>query len=581
MTGRRVWVALLTAGVLGLGAAPASALVGPTLPTNDLQGSLALLGGQTPAPTPLQLDEGPVLKPVPRADCGPGSTPLDGMQGRVTEAALDAPQAAEGYRCNVSVVAREPTAGGFRTWRYEDLNGHACAFYDTSLQTPANVVSLVAGPSQGVAVLDMTDPAHPRRTALLTTPGMLAPHESLNLNAKRGLLGAETGSAGTAPAILDLYDVSRDCTHPELQVSNPIAPFGHESGFSPDGNTFWIAGAQGLYAIDVTNPKLSHTVWSGNLFTHGINFSDDGRTSYATNPIDGQLAFLDVSEVQDRKPMPQVRELSRLTWPSVSVPQNTNPMTIDGHPYLLEFDEFAFRFNPVTLEDKAGAARILDVADPARPRVTSDLRLEVNMQANHRAASGDPSFVNQSFVTYGAHYCNVPREVDPEIVACSFLNSGLRIFDVRDPVHPKEVAYFVAPPAQSTGGKGNAAFSQPAFDPSRRQVWYTDAASGFWSLELPASVWPHPTGAPKPVACTSKRRVTIRVRAPRRGRLAGARVSVGGKRVAVRRRGGRLVAVVDLRGRASGAVRVRVVARTSGGRTYRDDRTYRPCVRKA
>jgi hypothetical protein len=36
--------------------------------------------------------------------------------------------------------------------------------------------------------------------------------------------------------------------------------------------------------------------------------------------------------------------------------------------------------------------------------------------------------------------------------------------------------------------------SHPAFYPQQREVWYTDAASGFWVLRLDKSVWPDPTG---------------------------------------------------------------------------------------
>ncbi len=85
---------------------------------------------------------------------------------------------------------------------------------------------------------------------------------------------------------------------------------------------------------------------------------------------------------------------------------------------------------------------------------------------------------------YGAHYCAAPRRVNPGIVACSFLNSGLRVFDVRNPRNPREVAYSIAPQ------NGNAAFSQPAFDPKTRQVWYTDASSGFYALKLTQAAWP-------------------------------------------------------------------------------------------
>jgi hypothetical protein len=31
--------------------------------------------------------------------------------------------------------------------------------------------------------------------------------------------------------------------------------------------------------------------------------------------------------------------------------------------------------------------------------------------------------------------------------------------------------------------------SKPAFDPQRREVWYTDAASGFWVVRLDKSAW--------------------------------------------------------------------------------------------
>ncbi len=40
------------------------------------------------------------------------------------------------------------------------------------------------------------------------------------------------------------------------------------------------------------------------------------------------------------------------------------------------------------------------------------------------------------------------------------------------------------------------AMSQPAFDPARRQVWYTDASSGFWDVQLTNGVWPDATSIP-------------------------------------------------------------------------------------
>jgi ABC-2 type transport system ATP-binding protein len=81
--------------------------------------------------------------------------------------------------------------------------------------------------------------------------------------------------------------------------------------------------------------------------------------------------------------------------------------------------------------------------------------------------------------------------------------------------------------------------------------------------------------------CLSRRRFEIRVkRGHGKARLRSAKVFVDGKRVKVRRRGGRLRAVVDLRGRKKQRVRVRIVARTRSGKRLRDTRVYRTCTRK-
>ena len=489
-------IAVLVALALGSGAV-AYAVVGPALPANDLEALLGL--GQQSQTKEAKTLPGPKLAPVPRARCGPGSEPLAGMQGRLPQAAIDSAQAEQGWTCNVSQVGHYSTPGGFRVWRYRDGSGNVCAYYDSSASSPANISSVGGGPSPGVVVLDMSDPAHPVETDRLTSFAMLAPHESLNLNSRRGLLAAEVGNGLTLPGTMEIYDVSQDCRHPELR-GQMASVTGHESGFSPDGKTFWIAGGAGsIRAIDVSDPSDPREIWSGSYYSHGLEISADGETMYQTDPINGSLGVFDVSEVQDREPDPKVRELRRMTWDTVSIPQNSRELEINGKPYLLEFDEFAFRFNPATQEDKVGGARLIDLSKPNKPRIASDLRLAVNMRAAHRAASGDPTPLPPlTAFGYSAHYCAVPRRIDPGIVACSFTNSGLRIFDITHPRKPREVAYFIAPPKAGTVAgllPGNLALSQPAFDPAHRDVWYTDAGSGFYSLHLGRDIWPKRGGA--------------------------------------------------------------------------------------
>jgi hypothetical protein len=77
-------------------------------------------------------------------------------------------------------------------------------------------------------------------------------------------------------------------------------------------------------------------------------------------------------------------------------------------------------------------------------------------------------------------------------------------------------------------------------------------------------------------ACTSRRTITIRL--PRGAR--SGRVTLDGKPVRVFRRGGRLRARLDLRGKPKGTSKVRVVARTKGGRVVRQTRAFKRCVKR-
>ena len=170
-------------------------------------------------------------------------------------------RAARGYLCNTRQVAHQGASGGFKTLRYTDKQGNTCAFYDSTLLLPRDVASnLISGDGLGVVVLDMNDPDNPRKTANLTSLAMLTPHESLLVNKKRGLLIAEMGTAATLPGIMDIYDVKTDCRHPRKLSTTWSSLFGHESGFSRDGKTFYTSGtAAGFAAIDVTNPRKPRT----------------------------------------------------------------------------------------------------------------------------------------------------------------------------------------------------------------------------------------------------------------------------------------------------------------------------------
>jgi hypothetical protein len=449
---------------------------------------------------------------APKAQCGPGSLPEPGLQGRVSAEDVAAGRVADGYRCNTEVVGTHEPSGGYKVERYVDAAGNECAFYDTTLLFPSNAGNLSEGPT-GVAVLDMSDPASPKQTATLVTPAMQTPHESLLLNAERGLLAAVAGNPIFAPGQFDIYDVSQDCRTPVLTSSLPVGVLGHESGFAPDGNTFYASSLGGgtLTAIDVADPSRPRVLYTGNFDTHAVTVSDDGNRLYLAagagfprNEIGlpaetSGLVVLDVSEIQARKQNPQPKVVSRLTWPEVTIPQVPLPVTIGGRPYLVEIDEFSTTDEGRITRNgpRVGAARIIDISDDTAPVVVSNIRLEVHQRENRAEVAGDPG-TESATGGYAGHYCNVPRREEPGIVACSMLSSGLRVFDIRDPRAPKEIAYFVAPVTNAE--EDNAAFSSPSFVPERNEIWYSDGSRGLFVLRVTNGAWnaAAPAGAAAP-----------------------------------------------------------------------------------
>jgi hypothetical protein len=437
--------------------------------------------------------------PVPEADCGPGSRPETGLQGRVSLDDLNSGRAVEGYRCNTELVGSELAGvplgsfGGFKVERYVDTAGRECAYYDAQLLVGTGIADVSKGLNAGVAVLDMSNPAKPVRTATLNTLAMISPHESVVVSQKRGLLAAVAGNAAMAPGLFDVYDISQDCRHPVLKtLPNVAGVIGHESGLSPDGRTFYSGNPAPngqVFAVDISNPSAPATLAGLPYSSHGITISDDGNTAYLTSLSPVGVRIVDVSQIQARVANPQVSEIGFVGWEG-GIPQIAHPVTIDGDPYLVEIDEFG-ALGTGSYSGNApfpGAARIIDIADPANAAVVSDIRLEVHQPEHFAELGRDPGSSNP-VGGYSGHYCNVPKRSDPGIVACSMGSSGLRVFDIRNPEQPREAAYFNQPAevTPNTGPQGvppSWAMSSPAFAPQRCEVWYSDGRTGFYNVRL-------------------------------------------------------------------------------------------------
>ena len=461
-----------------------------------LVGALAAASVAGSALAPLQVRAAGVFEgPVPRATCGPGSLPETGIQGDVPKADRTSGRSQLGYRCNLELVGQFQAQGaGWQNAWY----GH-CDYFDTKTGVASPPTPVGTGNGQtvpGTQVIDVSDPAHPVRTANLDTPALDGPWESLKVNEQRGLLAGVGGfgSDGDGPLYFDVYDVKSDCAHPKLLSSTPTdLPIGHEGNWSADGMTYYGSSlfTGTVAAIDVTDPTSPHVITtfapavgsggsSATVFTHGLSTSDDGNRLYTTDfafGADNGLIILDVSAIQSRSPSDVAPPpfVGRVGWTDGSGAQVPVPMDYNGKKYILFVDEGGY-----------GAARIIDVSDDTNPVVVSKLKLEIHMPPNQATAAAD-SAGDGSF-TYTGHYCSVDREHNPTAAACGYFESGIRVFDIRDPLHPREIAYY-NPPAQvqkhgqlpgseHDGGPNNSQPPNMSADWCSSQIRFTTAADG-------------------------------------------------------------------------------------------------------
>src|SRR5262249_11041034 len=129
-----------------------------------------------------------------------------------------------------------------------------------------------------------------------------------------------------------------------------------------------------------------------------------------------------------------------------------------GRPHVIFTDEASPVVADPALSCAAGLpphgfARIIDITDETKPKIISKLMLEVHDPANCAITSTEkpdiPGGADGDYFSYSSHYCNVDHKDNPTMLACTYQAAGLRVFDIRNPYLPREIAYY-KPPAQGT-----------------------------------------------------------------------------------------------------------------------------------
>ena len=136
------------------------------------------------------------------------------------------------------------------------------------------------------------------------------------------------------------------------------------------------------------------------------------------------------------------------------------PVKINGHLYIISSDEAGGAGGvggwPAACARGASAfgyPQIIDIGDETNPKIIAGIRLENDLPSNCEAlfletpsdapgtAPGTNLPANSGTTNYGEERCVADRPDNTTLIACSRANAGLRVYDVRDPLHAREIAY--------------------------------------------------------------------------------------------------------------------------------------------
>ena len=307
---------------------------------------------------------------------------------------------------------------------------------------------------------------------------MISPHESLELNPKRGLLAAVLGNPSTYPGLVSIYDVSQDCRHPVLQSTRPVARLGHESGFSQDGKTFYASGTaiEGDLRDRRDRPQEPARDLAGQR--HLPRHDAEPRRQPRLHRRPGRRAA-DPRHQRDpgaqgqpagargQPPDLEARRRSRRT-------RSRSPC--DGKPYVLEFDEYTAGHDRRRQQRRGGRRRASSTSPTsAAPKRGLQPAPAGQPAGRPRGGAQRPRRLQPGPGLRRALLRPLDAEVDPTVVACSFIASGPARVRHQRAAKPKEIAYYVAPtqPRARTGSGQRLRDVQARDRAGRREVWYT------------------------------------------------------------------------------------------------------------
>jgi hypothetical protein len=456
--------------------------------------------------------------------CGQKDLKEGSIQGDVPKADQDSGRAQKGYNCGLELLGhtqllKDATGKSRAAGNANMAWAGNCAYVAGSAGAPV-VPQTKANPpaNAGVAVISVTDDGTPTFLSTLRSPGALATSETLNaVTTPQGRSILVVGQYGndiiSDPKPMDVYDVT-DCTHPKFLTTYHWPENIHNLTITQDGK--YVFATLPLQAVDISG------LWA--TPPKPVKYLGDIEKAMAGPPIAiGPMADFDDNLPAAVRNLTHPEDSSHEAWPSpddnilyvggqtptfemfsiLDIRQwlqgKGNPVvisqesgrghsvrtaTIGGKPFVLHSEESVFggAYSCIPQEGApfVGPAQpyLTDISDPVHPKTVVEFGLQINNPTNC------PEQL-QAKENDSVHYHDVDNPTDTTFVMASMWNAGLRVFDVRNPNKPAEVAYFNPGDVDPTSNVDlDHAWGHIRYLADKGQIWFGTADGGFWVVRI-------------------------------------------------------------------------------------------------
>ena len=360
--------------------------------------------------------------------------------------------------------------------------------------------------SGGLSVLDVTNPAAPEVIHHLPGPTLNTWHINLQVAGDLLMVANERfiPGWGTVPpespfeAGVRFFDVSDPSAPRRLGAWHTSGPGTHRNWYAGGRYAYLSASEEGyagrfLVILDVSDPELPHE--AGRWWVPGQAMKLGEKPWWPTDRasahlysfhgcvVAGDLAYLGyqdlgfkILDVADPARPELVGELSThppfggFTHTALPLPERR----------LVVVAEETIAYN---CQEEQKRIWLVDAREPSRPASFATLPLPEELPGQPRWSEKGGRF--------GPHNLHENRSgafQSETVLFNAFFNAGLRVYDIRDPFRPREVAWFIPPdPERMHDPRPNAPktiSSQDVYVDDRGYCFITDYNAGLYVVEL-------------------------------------------------------------------------------------------------